>query len=805
MYQVYYVRSMPTFSLYDPYTELVLLLLAAAAAGAVALRLRQPLIIAFIVVGILIGPAGLKLIKSTHQIHTFAEMGLALLLFVVGLKLDLHLIRSLGRVALAAGIGQVLFTMTGGYLLALALGVSPLVALYTAVALTFSSTIIVVKLLSDKRETDALHGRITLGILIVQDIVVVLAMIGLSVSAAPESLQPGAQALRIIAKGAGLFLTIWVGGYLIFPRLLPFIARSTELLVLFGIVWALALALLSEVLGFKAEVGAFAAGISLASTTYRDILSAKLISLRDFLLLFFFLELGSRLKLDALGAQVAVAIPLALFVLIGKPLIVMGIMRFMGYRKRTGFMTGLSLAQVSEFSLILIALGAAAGHLNDDAVGVITLVGLVTIGVSTSLIINAQALYERFAPYLTIFERKVTHREDPGLSLLPRVEDNTVILIGLGNYGSHIGGHLTGRGRRVLGVDFDPQAVGRWNARGGMAVFGDAGDPDFAHVLPLSTARWVISSIRDPQINRSIVSVLRHEGYPGLLALAAENRSTMPASIAEEADLLFVPFEDAAEQAVDLLFREEEQLERIAMDKQIELLHDHYVVCGYGRMGQQIVKDFRRAGVPFVVIEDNPEQLPRLREHRAPHVVGNAAQDEILLRAGIDRAKGLIAVASTDEENVFIVLSARVLNPRLNIVARSIREENEDKLRRAGADHVMSPYILGGRRMAAAVIKPGVMDFLDLVIHSDSFDTEIGHVAVPPGAMYSNRTLRELALWQTCGVLVLAVERAGEDLLANPGPDFTVRELDELIVMGTDRQIASAREHLSRTEGLLSE
>jgi Kef-type K+ transport system membrane component KefB/Trk K+ transport system NAD-binding subunit len=790
---------MPTIPINDPYTELVILLLAAAVVGVIALRLRQPLIIGFIIVGILIGPAGLKFIRSEHQIHMFAEMGLALLLFVVGLKLDLHLIRSLGPVAMAAGIGQVLITAIGGYLIALVLGLSPLVSLYIAVALTFSSTIIVVKLLSDKRETDALHGRIALGVLIVQDIVVVLAMIGLSVSAGPTVLQPGAQALQIVAKGAGLFLTVWIVGYLIFPRLLPLIARSAELLVLFGIVWALALALLGEKLGFSAEVGAFAAGISLASTTYRDILSAKLVSLRDFLLLFFFLELGSRLKLDALGAQVALAIPLVLFVLIFKPLIVMGIMRFMGYRKRTGFMTGLSLAQISEFSLILVALGATAGHLNDDAVGVVTLVGLVTIGVSTSLIISAQPLYDRLAPYLAIFERKVTHREDPSLSLLPRADDNTVILIGLGNYGSNIGGHLTGRGRRVVGVDFDPQAVSRWNAGGGMAVFGDAGDPDFAHALPLSTARWVISSIRDPQINRSIVSVLRHEGYPGLLALAAENRTAVP-SVSAEADLLFVPFEDAAEQAVDLLFREEEHLERIAMDKQIELLHDHYIVCGYGRMGQQIVKDFRRAGVPFVVIEDNPEQLPRLKEHRVPHVVGEAAQDEILLRAGIDRAKGLIAVASSDEENVFIVLSARGLNQKLNIVARSIREENEDKLRRAGADHVMSPYILGGRRMAAAVTKPGVMDFLDLVIHSEKFDTEIGHVAVPPGAVYADRTLRDLALWQACGVLVLAVERPGEDLLANPGPDFAVREQDELIIMGTTGQITAARQYLAQTE-----
>jgi Kef-type K+ transport system membrane component KefB/Trk K+ transport system NAD-binding subunit len=785
---------------HNAFNELVVLLVVAAIAGVLSLRLRQPLIIGFIAVGILVGPSGLNWVRSTDQIHVFAEMGLALLLFVVGMKLDLTLIRKLGKVALATGIGQVLFTTVVGFLLALALGMKPMVAMYIAVALTFSSTIIVVKLLSDKREADSLHGRIALGILIVQDIVVVLAMIALANFTGEGIAHPGMLALKVVAKGLLYFAAVWVISYFIFPRLLPAIARSTELLVLFAITWALALAMFGDMLGFSKEVGAFVAGISLASTPYRDLIGVKLVSLRDFLLLFFFLEMGSRLDMGSLGAQVVTSIILALFVLIIKPIIIMLIMGALGYRKRTNFMTGMSLAQISEFSLILIALGAKVGHVGDDTVGVVTLVALITIALSTFLIFNAQSLYERVSRYIHIFERKHTRESDENQQQLEHAGADTVILIGLGNYGSQIGEQLVRRGRTVLGVDFDPSAVERWKMRGGQAIFGDAEDPDFSHAMALSSAQWVISSVRQSQADAAIINALRHAGYRGLIGLAADNRNEVPEPLAAQADLLFVPFENAAEQAVDLVVNLEEELSRRAMEKYIETLTEHYIVCGYGRMGQQIVKDFLQHNVPFVVVEDNPAQLPRLQSERVAHVIGAASQDEVLLQAGIARAQGLIAVASTDEENVFIVLSARGLNPALTIVARSIREENEDKLKRAGASYVLSPYILGGHRMAAAVTHPGVMDFLDLVIHNETFDTEIRRIPIPRGAPSATRTLEELGLWQSCGVTILAVDRADDGLVANPCPAFRLQEGDALILMGTRDQLAAAQQALAYTD-----
>ncbi|MEE4238962.1 MAG: cation:proton antiporter, partial [Anderseniella sp.] len=395
----------------DVFTEMAVLLLFAAAVGAVGVRLRQPLIVAFIAVGILVGPSVLGWVSANDQIDLLAKFGITLLLFVVGLKLDLHIIRTMGPVALATGLGQVLFTSVIGYLIALAFGMRPISALYVAVALTFSSTIIIVKLLSDKREVDTLHGRIALGFLIVQDLVVVLAMIGLNAAGTSGGESLTYAALAVLLKGGVFIILIGLATRYLLPRLLHQLARSPELLVLFGIAWAVALATAGAALGFSKEVGAFVAGVSLASTPYRDALGARLVSLRDFLLLFFFIDLGARLDLGLLGAQLVEALVFSLFVLIGNPLIVMVIMGALGYRARTGFLAGLTVAQISEFSLILAALGVTLGHIDRETMGLITLVGLVTISVSTYLIIYSHQLYERLAPWLKLFERRNPHRE----------------------------------------------------------------------------------------------------------------------------------------------------------------------------------------------------------------------------------------------------------------------------------------------------------------------------------------------------------------------------------------------------------
>ena len=441
------------------FAEVAALLLAAALIGALALWLRQPLIIAFILVGILEGPAVLGWVTAADQIDLLAKIGIALLLFVVGLKLDLRLVRTLGPLAVATGLGQMTFSAGVGYLAARGFGMESVAALYVAAALAFSSTIIVVKLLSDKREIDALHGRTAVGVLIVQDVVVIAALLTLTAfDSGSDAAGPWESAATILAKATVLLVALGLAMRYALPALLHRLAASQELLVLFGIAWAVALAAGADAMDFSKEVGAFLAGVSLASTPYREALSARLVSLRDFLLLFFFIDMGAGLDLGLLGAQAGAAVVLSLLVLLGKPLIIMLILGALGYRSRTGFLTGLSLAQISEFSLILVALGVGLGHIDSETASVITLVAILTIALSTYLTLYAQPLYERVGSWLTMFERQMPHPEEtahePGTSQAP-----DVILFGLGRYGGEIARRLRDRRWNLLVIDFDPYVV----------------------------------------------------------------------------------------------------------------------------------------------------------------------------------------------------------------------------------------------------------------------------------------------------------------------------------------------------------
>lgn len=533
--------------------EIAAILLLAAVCGALTVWLRQPLIIGYICVGILVGPSLSGWVTAKDQIDLFSKMGITLLLFIVGLRLDLHLIRTLGPVALATGIGQVLFTSIIGYFLSLFLGLTPVPALYVAVALTFSSTIIIVKLLSDKREIDSLHGRIAVGFLIVQDILVIIAMIGLSAFGSAGSTEEHWRSLlMLVIKALALVGCVGLAMNYVLPVLLHHLARSVELLMLFAIAWAVSVAIACETAGFSIEVGAFLAGISLATTKYREAIGSRLVSLRDFLLLFFFVDLGAQMELGLLGEQIAPAIILSLFVLIGNPLIVMCIMGYMGYRKRTGFLAGLTVAQISEFSLILGALGVSLNHIGKDILGLITLVGLVTIGISTYMILYSHQLFKLLEPWLGLFERVKPKRQQDKKEEASDMQIDA-ILFGLGRYGNNIARNLQSRGMHIMGVDFDGRVVEMWQQQGLTTRYGDAEDPDFPATLPLSSAKWIISTISQMDINLALLDALRHYGYTGKKAVTAHSDREAEILQASGADLVLYPFVDAAKEAAEMV------------------------------------------------------------------------------------------------------------------------------------------------------------------------------------------------------------------------------------------------------------
>jgi len=548
--------------------EISVLVLVAAALGLAGLALGQPLVVAFIAAGILAGPDVLGLVQSVDFIALLSQISIAVLLFLVGLKLDLNLVRSLGKVAVATGLGQVGFTAFFGFILCLAMGIDWLTALYVAVALTFSSTIIIVKLLSDKQEIDALHGKIALGFLIVQDIFVVLAMVVVSaIGLGGGSEGDGAGSLLFLTGGAVLLLAfVYVFIRWLATPLLSLVARSSELLVIFAVGWAAGFAAVADWIGLGKELGGLLAGVSLASTPMRDAISARLASLRDFLLLFFFLSLGAGLDLSTLGAQMGPAVVLSLFVLIGNPLIVLAIMGYMGYRKRTGFLAGLTVAQISEFSLIFMAMGIALGHVNDEAMGLVTLVGLVTIALSVYMITWSHKLYALCEPLLGVFERRNAFRELEEDSPGHARGNYDFIILGLGRYGCQIGRGLKAKGFRLLGVDFDPEALKNWRAMGMDAHFGDATDPEFVAHLPLSGVKGVISAVpraRGPLTeadgHSALLHALKGAGFGREVAITVNRMEDGEAYRKLGATLILAPFEDAAEGAVRKITHEGEE------------------------------------------------------------------------------------------------------------------------------------------------------------------------------------------------------------------------------------------------------
>ena len=541
--------------------ELAAILVIAGVIGVLALKLRQPLIISYIITGIVAGPAVLGWASGGSEIKLLSSIGIAVLLFVVGLKLDVGLIRSVGPVALATGLGQIVFTSLFGFLLALGLGFAPVKAIYIAVCLTFSSTIIIVKLFSDKREIDSLHGRIAVGFLVVQDIAVILAMILLTSFTAAGSGGIAAQGIRLLLVGTAFVLGTVATMRWVMPPLLGRLAQNQELLVLFAVAWAVGLAALADGVGFSKEVGAFLGGVSIASTAYREAIASRLTGLRDFLLLFFFIDLGSGLNLTAAGVQLWPALVLSLFVLVGNPLIVVAIMGVMGYRRRTGFLAGLTVAQISEFSLILAALGLRLGQIGEAEVSLITLVGVITIALSTYMILGSDQLYAWLQGPLRIFQRATPFSELKGSISGPARVD--VVLLGLGRYGSAIVRQLRAHDLSILGIDFDPQALRLAAAQGLPVQYGDSEDPEFTASLPLSSATVVVSTLPSLESNAAIRHGLESAGFRGHFIATAHDEAEVVKLELIGANRTLLPFLDAAERAAELIVEDLRKLRQL--------------------------------------------------------------------------------------------------------------------------------------------------------------------------------------------------------------------------------------------------
>ncbi len=479
--------------------------------------LNQPLIIGYIISGILVGPLFLDILPEGNTLSTFSEMGIAFLLFIVGLHLSPRVIKEVGKIALITGIGQVLFTTSIGYLIGVSLGFSLLTSLYIAIAVSFSSTIIIMKLLSDKDALEKLYGKISIGFLLVQDLIAIIILLIVS------SFSNGSNFTDFISitilKGTLLIIILIPITKYVLPRFSSFFAKSQEFLFIFSIAWGLGFASLFKYMGFSLEVGALIAGVMLSLTNYNYEISSKLRSLRDFFMISFFILLGSQMAFGEISGMINPAIIYSLLILIGNPIIVLILMGIFGYSRNTGFMAGLTVAQISEFSLILIALGVKVGHIPSEIISLMTVIGLITIAGCTYMIKYSDRIYPYISKFLVIFERKnLKERKIP-------TREYKYILFGENRIGFSIMKSFKRLKKDFLVIDYNPEVVKRLSSEGIPCIYGDVSNIDFLEELKLNRAKLIVSTIPDRDTNLMLLDIIRNQNKFAIIIVAARQIS----------------------------------------------------------------------------------------------------------------------------------------------------------------------------------------------------------------------------------------------------------------------------------------
>lgn len=527
------------------FLDLTLIICIAAFLSLVFRFFKQPEILAYILTGILIASFHFFSSSGEDILHSLSQVGVTLLLFMVGLEIRVSELMSLGKALIIVSVGQVLGTFVLGFLISSFFGFNILTSFYVATALTFSSTIIVVKLLSDQRELHSLHAKFSLGILLMQDVIAIFFLIFLS----SVTKQSGGgleifQVLPIILKAGILFASIVFLSKKVFPRVFEFVAKSPETLFLVSLAWVFGLAAIvsSKFIGFSIEIGGFLAGVALANSVVNYQIIAKARILRDFFIVIFFVLLGIQMSFANLSQIIVPAIILSLFVLLLKPFITMIMLGILGYKKRTAFLTGVSLSQVSEFSLILIFLGFKLEHINQDIVSLITLVGLITFGTSTYMITHWKALYRKLANNISFVERKNLKQEEitQDSENLENLKGH-VVVIGGDQMGLSIVEALEDREMEVLVVDFDPSIVKSLKEKKIHRLFGDISDLDIQQRAQIDNAKLVISTIPDTDDNLLLLKELKHENRRAKIIMMALDSKDAKLLYKAGADYVILP------------------------------------------------------------------------------------------------------------------------------------------------------------------------------------------------------------------------------------------------------------------------
>lgn len=476
--------------------DIGIVIIFAAVLALITRFFRQPIVIGYVVAGFLIGPLVFGFVTNVNLIKQLAELGVAFLLFMVGLEVDLNKFKQLGWVVTVTAILQVILVAAiSTYVASFWLGT--IESLYIGLIAAFSSTMIVIKLLSDKKELQTLHGKIILGILLVQDVLVILALSMINGLENTSFL-----AIASILKNLVIIIISYFVGRYLFNYVLEASAPVPELLFIVALAISILYSGLAYYLGFSIIIGAFIAGVALASSPYSTEIIGRVISLKDFFLVLFFVSLG--MQVTSFNGEIRTLLWVILgLVLVVKTVIIFALLKLFKHTNRTAFSTSISLAQISEFSLVLAGLGMSLGHLSENIFSLVIILGAITITLTSYFVKYDTEIYAFFHPLLKKIE---TSPRGFNLEKLHKKMSNHIVLIGAHRIGSRIIESLKQKRKKFVVLDYNPDRVQWLKKQGITCVYGDYGNYYILENLHIKDARVVISTVSDLKDNLRLIN-----------------------------------------------------------------------------------------------------------------------------------------------------------------------------------------------------------------------------------------------------------------------------------------------------------
>lgn len=490
------------------FTQLAVILTLSSVLGFVIFRLKLPLLIAYLASGLLLA-AFLSLdVSKSYALSFLPEIGIAFVLFLVGMELDLRELKSFGKQIIICGVLQIIISGTLGTFIAQSFGFDLKEAMILGVGLAFSSTIVAIKLLLEKKELTALQGKLSVGILLLEDLLAVLILLILTSSHSLLNLgfSNAFPFFALLLKIVILFFFAILLAKFILPKIFEAVSDSGELLFLTALAWCFGFVTLSILLGFSTLIGAFLAGVALASSPYHFQIEGKIKPMRDFFVSLFFVYLGSKVHFEDIFSVSALIISFTAYAVLIKPVIFLLLLGMFGFRKHTMFKTAINMSQISEFSMIILLIGLDLGISSQKALTVIATSTVLSFIISSLLISRSDKIYKLVATFTSFFERKNKNLWE--LETIGELSDH-VVVVGAHRIGGEIVKFLKKEKMPLVVLDFNPHQVELLLSLQIPVIFGDMADPDILDLLKLDKAKLIISTNRDINDNKLLIEEVR--------------------------------------------------------------------------------------------------------------------------------------------------------------------------------------------------------------------------------------------------------------------------------------------------------